>query len=101
MQQESIEQCIVYSISLSCVFISRSSVGAVISQKRGEVLLEKRVVIFSMWSYCPSLLECCQGSCKQQRLCCNGQRHSGSLDLPPGDRSKQTKEGVEIDSKLS
>jgi hypothetical protein len=33
------------SLSLSCAFLSRLSVGTVISQKRGEVLLERRAVI--------------------------------------------------------
>jgi hypothetical protein len=102
VQQKNVHTLQINFVSLSCVFLSSLCVGAVISQEREresrEVLLQVRVskilskgVLLLCWS--------AMKTCKQSRLCCNRSRHSGSLDLSPGDRSKQIEEGVEIDSK--
>jgi hypothetical protein len=62
------------------------------------VLLQVRVskiLIKGVLLLCRSVVK----TCKQPWLCYNQPRHSGSLDLPPGDRFEQTEEVVEIDSK--
>jgi hypothetical protein len=47
LEQTSVNSVQIIHISLSCVFLSRISVVVVISQEKGEVLLERRVVILS------------------------------------------------------
>jgi hypothetical protein len=95
VQQKIVDTLRIISVSLSCVFLSSLCVGAVISQERVEECCCKleqgleRIVTLSE-------------SCRhlwQPRLCVTWHRYSGSLDLPPGDKFEQTKEGVEIDYK--
>jgi hypothetical protein len=93
-----------HCLSLSCVFLSRSSVGACSSQKREAKYCYKKelasVILSEDFVLCSSTVEL--SSCDSHgSTLLQHHRYKRSLVYHPGNKPEQMEEGVKIDSKPS